>query len=267
MSSLIVGFFTTNHSINNRCPKEPIMKRFTWKPDVPDFRDKMFTAKLSTLPTKVDERVHCTDVEDQGNLGSCTGQAIVGGLEFLMMKNDQQPINLSRLYVYYQERVIENTVYSDAGAMIRDGIKACHKIGVCKEELWPYIIPKFAVKPSAEADADAATRKISEYKRITSLTKFKTSLAMGFPVVFGFSVFESFDSDAVAVTGVVPMPTKTEKLLGGHAVLAVGYDDTTKCAIVRNSWGPNWGDKGYFYLPYKFLTSRKLSDDFWSISK
>jgi len=244
------------------------MRRYTWKPDLPDQRDHKFGVSAGVaLPTKVDLRSTCSPVEDQGDLSSCTGQAIVGALEYLEFKAKQPLVNLSRLFVYYQERVIENSVKVDSGATIRSGIKACNTVGVCHEAIWPYTISKFKIKPTKQAYADAANRKITEYMRINDLPSFRGALAIGFPVVFGFSVYESFESDAVAKTGKVPMPKKTEKLLGGHAVLAVGYDDTKNWAICRNSWGLNWGIRGYFYMPYAYLTDRNLSDDFWAIRK
>ncbi|HEX3070781.1 MAG TPA: C1 family peptidase [Thermoanaerobaculia bacterium] len=238
------------------------MKRvYTWKPDLPDHRDHVFAATAGALPPHVDLRPKMTPVFDQGNLGSCTGNAIAGALEYL------EHNRVSRLFIYYQERVIEHTVKSDSGAEIRDGVKACHTVGYCGEALWPYRISKFAAKPTAAAYADAAKHKISEYARANSMTSFKTALANGFPIAFGFSVYDSFESNAIAKNGVVPMPAHSEKMLGGHAVLMVGYDDASQRVIVRNSWGPGWGQKGYFTMPYQYVEDRNLSDDFWVIRK
>jgi C1A family cysteine protease len=240
-------------------------RRYTWRPDKPDQRDHVFKAKWWGLPRSIDLRPHCSPVEDQRNLGACTANAIVGGLEFL--EPPAARIDLSRLFVYYQERVIEGTVGTDAGAEIRDGVKACANVGVCAESLWPYKISRFRNKPTKAAYADAATRKISEYQRVTDLVALRTALAGGIPVVFGFSVYESFESDAVARTGIVPMPGPKEKMLGGHAVLAVGYDDGAKTVIVRNSWGVGWAAAGYCFMPYAYVADRNLSDDFWVIRK
>jgi C1A family cysteine protease len=109
--------------------------------------------------------------------------------------------------------------------------------------------------------------QITQYQRVDnrSVEAIKTPLAEGHPVVFGFSVYDSFESDQVAKDGVVPMPQKGEELLGGHAVLAVGYDDGSKMFIVRNSWGPKWGREGYCMMPYEYLTNTDLADDFWVI--
>lgn len=244
------------------------MKRiYTWKPDLPDHRDHTFTSASFTLPTHVDLRPDMTPVFDQGNLGSCTGNAIAGALEFLEKKEPTPFFWVSRLFIYYQERVIERTVKSDAGAMIRDGVKACHKVGYCSELFWPYKVSKFAAKPPTAAYKDAHKHVITEYARANSMLDFRSALAMGFPVVFGFSVYESFESAAVAKNGIVPMPMHSEKQLGGHAVLMVGYDDAAQRVIVRNSWGEGWGQKGYFTMPYQYVEDRNLSDDFWVIRK
>ncbi len=245
-------------------------RTYGWRPDKPDARDHVAKAAsvFRALPKRVDLRDRCMPVQDQGSLGSCTAHAIAGALGYIAKdgpKITAMPIVPSRLFIYYQERVIEGTVKVDAGAEIRDGVKACAKVGVPAESLWRYTVSKFAMKPTARAYTDASRRKITEYQRVTGLRALRTSLADEYPVVFGFSVYESFESDEVAATGVVPMPKLTERLLGGHAVLAVGYDDTSARVIVRNSWGPKWGDAGYFTLPYEYVTSKELSDDFWSI--
>jgi C1A family cysteine protease len=247
---------------------ETQMKRnYAWTPDLPDHRDHIFVGVTKTLPPHVDLRPLCSPIEDQGNLGSCTGNAIVGCLEYLERKDGVPFQDLSRLFVYYQERVIEGTVSQDAGAMIRDGIKAIAKVGVCAESLYPYNITKFKTKPSDKALADAKNHLITSYARITTLQNMRQCLADGFPFVFGFSVYDSFESETVAKTGVVPMPTKTEKLLGGHAVAAVGYDDATQRFIARNSWGAGWGQNGYFTIPYQYLSNTDLADDMWTIRR
>ena len=245
-------------------------RAYGWRPDKPDARDHVAKAAsvFRVLPKRVDLRAGCVPVQDQGNLGSCTAHAIAGAIGYLAVNAKAivvLPRAPSRLFVYYQERVIERSVKIDAGAEIRDGVKACAKVGVPHESFWPYAVPKFTTKPPPMAYVDASLRKITEYQRVTGLRALRTSLADGFPVVFGFSVYESFESDEVATHGQVPMPAKSERLLGGHAVLAVGYDDASQRLIVRNSWGAKWGDKGYFTLPYGYVTNRNLSDDFWTV--
>lgn len=247
------------------------ISRYGWIPDYPDARDHLFAAPhaiMSDLPPKVDLTSGFATPYDQGQLGSCTGNAIAGAIQFDRRKANQQPDFIpARLFVYYNERVMERTVNTDSGAMIRDGIKSIARQGVCDETTWPYDIAKFADKPPPAAYKDALKHKVVTYSRLPQIaTQLKGCLATGYPFVFGFSVYESFESDAVTTTGVVPMPDLTsEKLLGGHAVVAAGYDDSEQRFLVRNSWGPDWGDNGYFTMPYAYLTDNNLSDDFWTI--
>ncbi|MCW3474147.1 C1 family peptidase [Limobrevibacterium gyesilva] len=247
------------------------IQKYGWIPDLPDMRDHMYSAPmptLATLPTSVDLRQQCPPVYDQGQLGSCTGNAIAGAIHFDRLKANQTPDFVpSRLFIYYNERVIEHTVSTDSGAMIRDGIKSVNKLGVCPETPdWPYDITKFAKKPPASAYTDAKRHQVVSYSRLlNTVQQMRGCLAAGYPFVFGFSVYASFESQQVAQTGVVPMPQPSEQQIGGHAVLAVGYDDTQQRFIVRNSWGTGWGMQGYFTMPYAYLTDNNLADDFWTV--
>jgi C1A family cysteine protease len=246
------------------------IKKYGWVPDLPDARDHLYAAPLLTmgaLPPKADLRPTCPPVYDQGQLGSCTGNAIAAAMQFERSRQKLKPdFAPSRLFIYYNERVIEGTVGVDSGAQIRDGIKAVGTLGVCPEPEWPYDIEKFIQKPPPKAFQDALHAKAVSYSRVVrTLQQMKGCLASGFPFVLGFSVYESFESQAVAGTGAMPMPAPSEKLLGGHAVLAVGYDDSQQRFIVRNSWGSAWGLGGYFTMPYAYLLDENLSDDFWTI--
>jgi len=245
-------------------------KHYGWIRDIPDQRDHFYaapTAALMALPPKVDLRQQCPDVYDQGQLGSCTANAIAGAVQFDRRKQNLSPDFVpSRLFIYYNERVIEGTVKSDSGAQIRDGIKVVAKEGDCPESEWPYDIQKFADKPSALCFKDASKYKAIQYQRVTqNLNQMKGCLASGYPFVYGFTVYESFETKQVGQTGVVPMPAPGEQVMGGHAVLAVGYDDAGQRFIVRNSWGQNWGMQGYFTVPYAYLTDSSLSSDFWTV--
>lgn len=244
-------------------------RAYTWVPDLPDQRDYKYVApKLSSpLPDRSDLRPWMPPVYDQGDLGSCTANAIAAAHEFDQQHQKMSPLYIpSRLFIYYNERTLEGTVDSDSGAMLRDGIKTLSQYGVCPESNWPYVIKRFASKPSSSCYKTAAAHSGVTYKRLDrNLSDMKTCLASGFPFVFGFTVYESFEGDKVAQTGSVPMPKATEQILGGHAVVAVGYVETKKRFIVRNSWGPDWGLKGYFTLPYAYLMDENLSDDFWTV--
>lgn len=246
------------------------IKRYGWLPDLPDHRDHLYAApvaNLRALPAKSDLRPQCPAVYDQGQLGSCTANAIAGAVEFDLMKEHAKEIFVpSRLFIYYNERVMEGTVNSDSGAMIRDGIKSVAKQGDAPETDWPYDIAKFADKPPKPVYTEAKQHRAVQYQRLVQdLNQMKGCLASKFPFVFGFTVYQSFESPEVAKTGQVPMPMSNEPELGGHAVLAVGYDDAEQRFIVRNSWGAKWGMAGYFTMPYAYLTQSSLSDDFWTI--
>ncbi len=256
--------------------RKPAVKRslpkpgYGWIPDLPDKRDILYTAVRPVppvLPPAVDLTSLCSPVENQENLGSCTANALVGALEFLEIKDKVRFSDLSRLFIYYNERVIEHSVKSDSGAMLRDGIKSLKKQGVCHETQWPYVISKFAVKPGPACYREALKHQITSYQRILSLDQMRACLAEGFPFVFGFTVYESFEDPEVARTGVANLPQPEERVLGGHAVLAVGYRDSDQRFVVRNSWGTGWGLKGYFTLPYDYLADRNLSDDFWTVRR
>jgi C1A family cysteine protease len=182
------------------------------------------------------------------------------------MKQNLQDFVPSRLFIYYNERVIEGTVNSDSGAQIRDGIKAVASQGVCPEQEWPYDISKFTQKPSIQAYSDALTDKAVSYQSLVAdLNQMRGCLASGYPFILGFTVYESFESQAVAQTGHAPMPAPGERAVGGHAVVAVGYDDASQWFLVRNSWGTGWGMAGYFTMPYTYLIQPGLASDFWTI--
>lgn len=247
------------------------MSRYGWRPDLPDHRDLTYSAPrlVAPLPPAVDLRPGCPPVYDQGQLGSCTGNAIAGAFEFDLLKQKARDFVPSRLFVYYNERAMEGSVGVDAGAQIRDGVKSLAKLGVCDEALWPYsdAIPgPFQRKPTPECYADAAKHRVLTYLRVPrSLPIFKVCLAAGYPFIFGFTVYEGFESVEVACDGVANLPLLGESVLGGHAALCVGYDDASQRVLVRNSWGPGWGQAGYFTMPYAYLLDPGLSDDFWTL--
>jgi C1A family cysteine protease len=239
-----------------------------WVADLPDQRDRLYAAPapVGPLPPLVDLRPQCPPVYDQGQLGSCTANAIAGALEFDRIKQRINDFTPSRLMIYYNERALEGTTKSDSGAQIRDGIKTVVKQGACPEPEWPYYVTKFKMRPTPACYLDGLKYKAILYQRIVpTLDQLKGCLATGLPFVFGFTVYESFESAAVAQTGIAPMPAPGERAVGGHAVVGVGYIEAKQVFIVRNSWGPDWGMAGYFTIPYSYLTNASLADDFWQI--
>lgn len=241
-----------------------------WQPDLPDHRDHLFLMPPGAgqnLPDQVDLRPGFPAPYDQGELGSCTANALAGINQFLRRKQNEPDFTPSRLFIYWFERSMEGTVDSDSGAQIRDGIQVLANQGAPDEALWPYDITQFATKPSDAAMAAALNNQALQYKRINpDIVSMMTCLAGGLPFACGISVYESFESDTVASTGLVPMPGTTEGCMGGHAIVAVGYDRTKKLFLMRNSWG-DWGfEHGYFWLPFAYLSSPDLADDRWVIS-
>jgi C1A family cysteine protease len=243
--------------------------KLNWRPSRGDFRDHKFLAlqKAKALPQKVDMRDVYRHVFDQGELGSCTANAAAGAVGFERAKEDKEGYQASRLFIYYNERVLEGSVNYDSGAQIRDSINVLYKQGACREHMWQYDISEYKIKPTDHCYSSALGFKIKEYLKVdnSNLNDLKSCLADGFAFIYGFTVFESFESNEVTETGFVPMPQVKEKVLGGHAVMCVGYDDDNQVFICRNSWGSSWGDHGNFYIPYDYLTNTDLASDFWTI--
>ena len=185
----------------------------------------------------------------------------------------QKTRRLSRLFLYYNERVTMGTVLSDSGAYLRDGIKSLFKQGVCFEKDWTYSKSnksgaKFTKEPPKKCYEAALDNQVLKYMSVMpNLFYLRSCLASGSPFVFGFSVYASFMSEEVKQTGIMPMPDVDEDMVGGHAVMAVGYDNDTRMFLVRNSWGKKWGDNGYFWMPYDYITKTKNCSDFWTIQE
>jgi C1A family cysteine protease len=251
------------------------IKRYGCMPDLRDQRDIVYKVPspraIAALPLSVDLRStgFCPEVQDQGDLGSCTAHGIGFCFAYIRKREGKtDTFSPSRLFIYYNERVIEHTVNVDAGAQIRDGIKSVAKQGAPDESLYPYVITAFTITPSTRTYAAAAQHKVTKYERLNrSLSVFRQCLASGTPFVFGFSVYDSFESAAVASSGVASMPAINEDLVGGHCVACVGYDHAKQLFLCRNSWGTVWGQEGYFWMPYAYLINPSLSSDFWAITQ
>lgn len=283
-----------------------------WLPDYPDFRDysveqdevapqlKLLGQKDSlktmlkkvgvaepakaTRPPSVDLRAWCSPIENQGSLGSCTANAGVGTVEYFERRAFGKHIDASRLFLYKTTRNMLHWT-GDTGAFLRTTMGALVLFGVPPEEYWPYVIADFDKEPSAFCYAFAQSYQAITYYRLDPpatpkdvlLGRIKLYLSAGFPLMFGFTVYESISQ--AAKTGKIPYPTSGEKILGGHAVVAIGYDDKMKikntnpgavetggALLIRNSWGTGWGDAGYGWLPYEYVL-KGLAIDWWSLLK
>lgn len=254
--------------INNLFHKTSVLSnKYGYIRDLADHRDSLYKNPQEVmLPSYVDMRPFMPPVYDQLMLGSCVGNAIAAAIEFSRRKQGLLDFVPSRLFIYYNSRKIEKTIPVDSGVQIRDGIKAVVREGACLEIEWPYIPKAYAIKPSKICYTDAKKDIVSKYSRVPQdILSIQSALAAGYPIVVGMSIYESFENYVANTTGHINLPIPGEKLLGGHAVLVVGYDDKTRRYIVRNSWGSKWGDRGYFTIPYEYLLDKNLSSDFWII--
>lgn len=246
------------------------MYRFGWIKDKVDARDLKFTITnvIENLPSVFSLKDKMPSVLDQGQLGSCTANAICNAVVKLSMNEGIETKSRSRLFLYYNEREAEGNVSEDSGAQIRTGIKSLSTKGLCFEDTWPYDISKFTEKPSDNSYEEAKQHKAVQYRRVAQTEQdIKHALMTNEPVVFGFVVYESIRNPSVNKSGLVPYPKKDEQQLGGHAIILTGWDDKRRVFQFQNSWGTSWGDSGYGYLPYKYVLSSELADDFWLIQK
>jgi C1A family cysteine protease len=257
--------------------------RYGWNKDLPDPRDRRFAVAeedFAHLPSNVDLRPKCPPVYNQGRIGSCTANAIAGAFEFDVDKQGVEDFVPSRLFIYWNERALEGSTATDSGAQIRDGVKVVATLGVPDEDELPYddtpagpdgVFPpqsRAAMKPPASVFADATHNEAVVYERVTQdLDHLKSVLAQGFPIIFGIVVFSSFEDQATIESGDVPLPGPFDQVMGGHAIVLVGYDDAKQRFIFRNSWGTVFGQAGYGTLPYEYVTNGELASDFWTIRR
>lgn len=244
-------------------PDEPVISHLSKNDrDVNLWRVHTMNPKFaSRVAPTVDLRSKMRLVYNQFNLGSCSAQAICAAV-----KHEDPTLDGSRLFVYYNSRKYIKTTQQDSGAYLSDGIKSLQQFGVCDERFWPHIISRFKLEPSPRAYQEAKKHIATVVYHVPgTMTAMKTVLNAGFPIVLGVLVYGSFMSREAARTGNIPMPSKGETMLGGHALLCVGYDDSRNVWIMQNSWGLLWGDKGFCYLPYAYLTTAGMTSDMWSI--
>ena len=225
--------------------------------------------RVTQLPPKVDLRPHLTKVEDQGELSSCVANAVAGAYEYLVKRHrGDDAYDVSRLFIYYNARAKSDDDIEDQGTFAADAIDSLREKGACSEKTWPYDAEHVNEEPSEEAYDEASQFLVEDMQLVsTTLDAWRSALAEGYPIIFGISLFESFD--AHKKKGLVPVPSAKESSReshGGHAMLCVGYSDPDKVFIVRNSWGTAWGDAGYCYIPYDYLMNEKYNDgDSWMI--
>lgn len=268
-----------------------------WLPDYPDFRDytvdhpdiksMLHKAGLKSsgkvsLPSVVDLRPWCSPIENQGALGSCTANAGVGIVEYFERRAYGKHIDASRLFLYKTTRNMLHWT-GDTGAFLRSTMGALVLFGVPPEEYWQYVVADFDKEPPAFCYAFAQNYQALRYYRLDPpttpgdvvLARVKANLSAGLPTMFGFTVYNSYTQ--ANTTGKIPYPTAGERIVGGHAIVAVGYDDnmkikntnagaveTTGALLIRNSWGGGWGAAGYGWLPYEYVLKR-LATDWWSL--
>ena len=245
--------------------------RYGWRRDSLDTRDwrmGALTPRETVWPPAKSIRP-TFGAYDQGQLGSCTANALAAAVEYQQTAQHEGSVTPSRLFIYWYERYLEGTVASDAGAEIRDGAKVVAKYGAPPETDWPYDIAQFTVQPPQQATTDATQHRATRYYRINQDEwDLKWCINNGYPFVFGFTVYDSFEAGSwfSQPPYVMPLPQSGEGVLGGHAVLGVGYDDA-KGVEVRNSWGTGWGDAGHFYMPWSFITNPTYAADFWTLRR
>jgi C1A family cysteine protease len=243
-----------------------VIKKGGYKASAPSKDAQKFKATIdvSKLPSKVDLRPYMSPVEDQGLIGSCTANATAGAYEYLMWWHKQTVFDISRLFLYYNSRAIENAEELDNGAMITDVMQSLHDQGVCSENSWPYIENKFTQRPPQNCYEEAKQYTISKYEFVDlDLNTWKSVLAEGYPIIFGVNTYDAFDNPR---NGFISMPRNTSGDPGPHAMCCVGYSDPDRVFIVRNSWGHQWGDGGYCYIPYDYMMSPELNGgDCWVI--
>jgi hypothetical protein len=227
------------------------------------------TQTQSNLPRKVDLRPFMTAVENQENTNSCAANAVAGAYEYLVKRHlGAEAYDVSRLFIYYNGRAVDGIEHEDEGSVIGSLIESLKQHGACSEETWPFDESLVNETPSDEAYEEAAQFRVEDNALVpTDLQAWKSALAEGYPIIFGISLFQSFDRHRRP--GLVPMPSPSEasrESHGGHAMLAVGYSDPDRVFIVRNSWGEAWGDRGYCYIPYDYLLNPKFNNgDSWII--
>jgi C1A family cysteine protease len=242
---------------------------YNLRPSIPDHRDFLFSAPIGTaLPTSADLGSAIPPIKDQGQEGSCTGFSLSSARE-VVAKEHGNYVPFSPAFIYYEERLKEHTQNQDSGAYIRDGLSVLRAMGVCPETDFPYVVGGYATAPPQQAMIDAHEYRITSYSRLPGLSALKYAIVNKHPAVLGIAVYQSFE--AVGADGKVPMPAAGEELLGGHAILVVGYHNDAHAPgggwlTLNNSWGKGEGKHGQFFLPYAYATNAQYTFEMWTLS-
>ena len=262
--------------INPEIPTEveykAMPRRFGWRPDLPDRRDRYRLAPPRTggLPERVDLTPLMPPIWEQGNLGSCVAQCMAASMMYLQRKQGFPVWQPSRLFLYYNARHLEGTELEDAGSSIRSGVRAANKWGACYEVLWPYQIDRFNAHPPAGCYEIGENHQALRYERVGQTTaELRHCLADGWPIVFGLAVYPSFSTFQVAQTGIVPTPgvdVEAEGEVEGHAMVLVGYDAPRDRYLARNHWSALWGQAGHCWLAGEYLRHPGLAGDLWCLT-
>lgn len=246
-------------------------RKFGWRPSLPDFRDGDYAFRKVVL--KLAERppvkyLICSPVVDQEDLGSCVFFALTAHMVATAVEVDAEPQNLSQLWAYYHYRKTYGQVEYDNGAYIRDAIKLVGIDGIPLENCWPYVIQNFAKVPPDECLAKAAVNRIQSYHALDNLEDMLDCIASGFGFICGITCYSSIDSDYTTRTGIVTLPERGEKVLGGHAIyVGGGYDMHKRMFKFQNSWGKEWGDDGFGWIPFEYLENKNLAGDFFTVRR
>lgn len=245
------------------------MSRLGWKgrPPFPDPRDAdhAYRRRFPKVYVPKVKNLICAPVADQGDLGACVYFAIVAHLAATAVENDQMPMNLSQLFGYYNYRETHADINQDEGCYINEAVKLTAKSGICKETSWEYILKNWNRKPPDRCYGEAFEHRALSYHSVLTLEDMIQTIAAGYGFVGGFNCYESIDAPVTQQTGIIRMPEPGEKMQGGHGIFIAGYDLNTQMFRFQNSWGKGWGDEGFGYIPFKYLTDPYLAADFWCV--
>ena len=240
--------------------------QYGWRRQKLDHRDLKLNSFPVDLKKSVDLRPEMPRVYNQGQTSSCVGNATAAAIHYARIKQSLATWTPSRLFLYYNARVLEGTADQDSGSEIRDAVKQAVNLGVCSEDIWPFDPLLVTGRPSNNSYDLATHARVTKYAAVDqSLEHILSCLHHGLPVVFGCSVYNAIESEDVAASGIVPMPGPDDAPIGGHAMLIVGWDADTQQFIVRNSWGEGWGQKGYCFFPRDYVLNPNIASDFWAI--